>query len=328
MIAESPALVFLNGIGDHLINLPAIRAIADLFPGILQIICRTGAAGMFSDVRAGTIHEIHWGLDQRDQVLASDHVTNILTPCDLLVSLNPWHTEAVDRMLDRIKPAHSVGFFPAFATHVPLNFEKHSAELAYDIPRALGTSVSIRQFSEPPRLPEWATAAAAKLLELLPSNSRIIAIHPETLSEKMWNIDKFCSFVDNFLERNSDFFALIISLTDLSLDRGRHAGRVIPCHGISFFTSAALVASADIFVGVDSCMLHVADIFRVPGVGLFGPTNPAEFGFRLTTSRHVSGRGTMDGIDVSQVISAVDELQRDARVGTQEKPVRRLEASH
>lgn len=329
MNAKSPALVFLNGIGDHFINLPAIRATASLFPEKMRIICRSGAAEMFSDVPAGSIHEIRWGLDQRDQVLASDYVANILTPCDLLISLNPWHTDAVDRMLNRIKPANSVGFFPEFSTYVPLSFEKHSAELAYDIPRALGSLVPINQFSGPPKLPEWARTVAANLLASLPSHGHVVAIHPETLAEKMWCLDKFCAFIDAFLDRCPDFFAFVIGVSDLSLDRGRHATRVIPCSGLPFYASAALVASADLFVGVDSCMLHVADIFRVPSVGLFGPTNPAEFGFRLTkVHHHVFGKGTMDSIEVSQVLAGLENVQRVAPLGCPRRGIYFREASH
>jgi hypothetical protein len=330
MRAKRPALVFLNGIGDHFINLPAIRAAGNLFPGQMRIICRAGAAELFSDVSVSSVHEIHWGLDQRDQVLASDFVANILAPCDLLISLNPWHTEAVDRMLDRVRPVQSVGFFPKFSTYVPLNFEKHSAELAYDIPRALGSSVPIARLSGPPKFPEWAKTAAASLLSSLPPDSRVLALHPETLKEKMWCLDKFRAFIDAFLDLHPDFFMLVIGVTDLSLDRGKHAARVIPCQGLPFYTSATLVAGADLFVGVDSCMLHVADIFRVPSVGLFGPTNPAEFGFRLTKVHHqIFGKGTMDAIEVSWVIAAVENVQRAASLV---RPPRRhtfhLEACH
>lgn len=313
MNASDPALVFLNGIGDHFINLPAIRATAELFPGKLRVICRAGSAELFSDLPTDLIHEIHWGLDQRDQVLASDYVADLLNACDLLVSLNPWHTDAVDRMLDRIRPARSVGFFPAFTTHVPLNFDKHSAELAYDVPRALGSSVPITQHSGPPRLPAWAASAAAHLIEVLPPRSRILVIHPETLKEKMWCLSRFRLFIDAFLDTHPEYFVFTVGITDLKLDGGRHSERVVPCHGLPFFASAALVASADVFVGVDSCMLHVADLFRVPSVGLFGPTNPAEFGFRLTElHRYVTGNGDMDGIEAPEVISAVDSLERVA----------------
>jgi hypothetical protein len=54
-------------------------------------------------------------------------------------------------------------------------------------------------------------------------------------------------------------------------------------------------------------MLHAADLFRVPGIGLFGPSDPQEFGFRFTRGLHLRGRGTMERIAVSDVILAFDE---------------------
>ncbi|MBZ9850019.1 hypothetical protein LB565_18715 [Mesorhizobium sp. CA14] len=313
MRANRPSLVFLNGIGDHFINLPAIRAVANLFPRQLSIICRAGAAELFCNLPTRSVHEINWGLDQRDQVLASDYVVDLLTSCDLLISLNPWHTDAVDRMLARVNPPMSVGFFAAFSEHVQLDFEKHSAELAYDIPRALGSLDLIAQHSGPPALPNWAESAANNLFRSLPSGSRVLAIHPETLAEKMWCLDKLGVLIDAFFDCHPNYYAFVIGVSNLSLDRGRHAARVIPCNGLPFYASAALVANADLFLGVDSCMLHVADIFRVPSVGLFGPTNPFEFGFRLTEVHcHVTGDGTMSSIEVPQVLMAMECVERRA----------------
>ena len=315
MNAQRPALVFLNGIGDHFINLPAIRAAAALYPNRLRIICRAGARQLFSDLPVASVHELKWGLDQRDRVLESDEALGALERCDLLLSLNPWHTDSVDRMLQIIKPRHSVGFFSAFSTHVPLNFAKHSAELAFDISRSLGNSLPIEHFSAPPALPPNSNWAAEEIRKLLPKGSKILAVHPETLEEKMWKLDRFRSFLNQFLDRNREFFALVVGLNDLSLDEGRHKERIISCHGLPFFTSAALVASSDLFVGVNSCMLHVADIFRVPGVGLFGPTNPNEFGFRLTDLRHVwSDSGSTADIEAAEVAETVVELLRARKV--------------
>ncbi|WP_189636728.1 glycosyltransferase family 9 protein [Rhizobium phaseoli] len=214
-------------------------------------------------------------------------------------------------MLNQVDPAVSVGFFAAFSVHVELDFEKHSAELAYDIPRALGSLDPITHHSGPPALPDWATSIVSSLFMRLPPHVRILAIHPETLEEKMWDLDKFVRVIDEFLDHHSEFFAFVLGVSDLSLDRGRHAARVIPCNGLPFYASAALVAKSDLFLGVDSCMLHVADIFRVPSVGLFGPTNPSEFGFRLTNvHRHVVGNGAMNSIEMSDVLAALEYVER------------------
>jgi ADP-heptose:LPS heptosyltransferase len=68
-----------------------------------------------------------------------------------------------------------------------------------------------------------------------------------------------------------------------------------------------LVGTADLFVGIDSSMLHAADLARVPGVGLFGPTRAAEWGFRFAPHRHVD-RTTMADITVDAVLDALEEL--------------------
>jgi ADP-heptose:LPS heptosyltransferase len=68
-----------------------------------------------------------------------------------------------------------------------------------------------------------------------------------------------------------------------------------------------LVANADLFVGIDSSMLHAADLARVPGVGLFGPTRAATWGFRFGPHRHVD-RSTMADITVEEVLSAMEDL--------------------
>ena len=41
-------------------------------------------------------------------------------------------------------------------------------------------------------------------------------------------------------------------------------------------------------------------------VGLFGPTDPKEFGFRVGPHRHVYGHGAMTSISVADVVGAVE----------------------
>ena len=55
-------------------------------------------------------------------------------------------------------------------------------------------------------------------------------------------------------------------------------------------------------------MLHAADLFNVPGVGLFGPTSSAEFGFKFSRHHHVQADGTMDTIDPFNVLILLETL--------------------
>jgi hypothetical protein len=54
-------------------------------------------------------------------------------------------------------------------------------------------------------------------------------------------------------------------------------------------------------------MLHAADLARVPGVGLFGPTRSATWGFRFGPHRHLDERKMAD-ITVDEVLRALEDL--------------------
>jgi len=55
-------------------------------------------------------------------------------------------------------------------------------------------------------------------------------------------------------------------------------------------------------------MLHAADLLRIPGVGLFGPTAPWQYGFRFAPHRHIRrGRG-MNRISEAEVLRALESL--------------------
>jgi ADP-heptose:LPS heptosyltransferase len=83
---------------------------------------------------------------------------------------------------------------------------------------------------------------------------------------------------------------------------------VLSLPGLPLSYAMALVAASDLFLGVDSCMLHAADFHRVPGVGLFGPTSPRRWGFRFGPHRHVAVAGAIDQIGTAEVLAALESL--------------------
>jgi ADP-heptose:LPS heptosyltransferase len=122
----------------------------------------------------------------------------------------------------------------------------------------------------------------------------------------MWTGERWTSLLESFLNRHGLLVVVVVGY--------RHAGvaqasdRVLLAYGNSLDASMALVAAADMFIGVDSCMLHVADFFRVPGVGLFGPTRASEFGFFLAPSVHIQAQEKMDDIQVEDVLGPAERL--------------------
>jgi hypothetical protein len=321
--AQCPYVFFCNGIGDAVLNLPALRALSRLFSGRLGLITPVSFYRTFfhelqlRDVVLATF----WRLENR-RVFDADKVAGRIAGCDLFLSLVPWHSGAVDRLLEQVRPAESIGYFDCFDVHIPLDYDKHTSHLGFDLPRFLKPSLQFGDFLRPPELPADAVRRAKEILEFLPPRARVVCIHADTMPEKMWTWAKFSLVLKYVLEKDRNCWVCIVGAKSSIRDVSEQAARVIPCGGLSLATSCALVANADFFLGVDSCMLHVADFFGVPCVGLFGPTNPREFGCLIAPHRHVVGGDSLEDIDPEDVIEQIEQLCAEMQLW--KRPVNRV----
>ena len=342
--ADRPAVIYTSGgAGDHILALPALRALTNLFPEQLTLICVEGSERIFFtevDVRrilevetfrdGGRIvikalpnQNVTTGGDRVDNgnikfyrgpdwTFDADVVARRLGECDLLISLTPWHSPAADKLLEIISPPHSIGFAKTFQTAIKPDFTQHLADVFFAVPRSLDSSLIAEDFIGPPFLHIRHRERARQFRQVIPSEFRILIVHADTLPHKMWPADRFATILDNLLENHRCLVVLVVGSQNLQFDKGRHGERVIPCQPLDLATSLGLVAEADFFLGIDSCMLHCADIQMIPGVGLFGPTDPATFGFRFASHRHVYGQGTMNSISIEEVLDALEPLLSDA----------------
>jgi ADP-heptose:LPS heptosyltransferase len=185
----------------------------------------------------------------------------------------------------------------------------HSAELAFTAARALDPELRFEDFVMPPELPVPARRAAQAILDEIPSDRRILVVHADTKPDKSWRTERFITALDAFLEARPDFIALVVGRNALGLDRGEHGAAVVGCEGLPLATSLALAAEADLFFGVDSCVLHAADFCRIPSVGIFGPTDPHEFGCRVAPACHLGGASdSTDAVSVTDAVAALEAM--------------------
>jgi len=136
----------------------------------------------------------------------------------------------------------------------------------------------------------------------VPRGHRLLFVHPETRPDKVWPIEGYRNVLRAFLDTHRDITVIAASGWDFGLDR-------VVSLDLHYELALAVLARSDLFLGIDSCFLHAADMFRLPSVGLFGPTSPAHWGFRLTPAgRHVWGEGSMDRIrerDVEEALRSI-----------------------
>jgi hypothetical protein len=309
--AADPVVFFVNGYGDNYINLPAMRALCRLYAGRLTLVCKQGPhLFCFADleVKRRIALDAHYDKDgyKFDPAAAAVEIGR----CDLFLSLVPWYSPSLSELLGTWHGIPSVGFFETYTHGLPLDYNKPSADLAFDIVRALQPDYRLGDFVEPLRYPHERHAEVREILSVLEPGTRTLTVHIDTLEHKMWDESRWVEALDEFLDAHADFVALLVGRPQRRIDteKWRHADRVIPCYGLPLPSSCCLVAESDFFVGIDSCMLHVADMARVPGVGLFGQTNVKEFGFYIGPHIMIQASGSMERIGVRHVVKALNRL--------------------
>jgi len=315
-----PAVIFANAIGDHLLALPALRALTKIFPRRLSLICMPGfRRHFFTGLRLRSICEVKMRVRGRSRVFDSGRVAEKLGRCDLLLSLNPWRSPSVEKLVERLSPALSVGLTPEFHDVLPKDPRRHASEWAFSIPAHLDPSLRLADFAYPPSLPPGCLARVREFLEEKAPGKRILAVHNETKPEKVWPQHSLIQLVESFLAHHPEFVVFVLDPQKRCEVARPFRDRVIHSRGLPLPYAFAVLRESSLFLGVNSCMLHAADLYRIPGVGLFGPRNcrygPTRkrfehWGFRFSRHRHVWNPRGMEHIAVGTVLEALESLMK------------------
>jgi ADP-heptose:LPS heptosyltransferase len=266
-----------NGIGDHVMNLPALRLLAQYAPRPVCIVA--------GDVPAAFLYQEP---DVHSQILMHfspgryAHVFDPTSPrlshrFEYFVSLATWDAPAIHTLKERSGARSTLGLFSGFSV-------RSEADDAHDIHRLV---VLAMPFAPGARLEDstapcvFARDTQSLRATMVPRGRRLLVIHPDTRLEKMWLIERYDPLVRAFLDGAQHWHAAILNLPSARLPRAIQTRRLHSVTGATLAESMKLVPGADLFLGIDSRMLHVADLCRVPSVALFGATTARQFGFIL-----------------------------------------------
>lgn len=308
--ARRPLALFGNGLGDHLMTLPAVRALAAGFEGRLGLVCRPGAwRRFFADLPLRTVCQMPFCAGACSCFTAAQ---SLVPDRDLLVWLNPWR----GRVLDALVAAEgvTVGRFRRCTRFVETD-AAHAVDEAFAIARAVFPHLCLEDFAAPPYLAPAAVRAAQRVRAAVGVGRRLLAVHADpSTPDRRWPDGRLAECLAHFLKAHPEMWVLLVGGAAANRQPACDHERVVSLCGLSFATTMAVVAEADLFLGVDSCFLHAADLFRVPGVGLFGPTDPAEFGFRFTpVHAHLRAGTSMRSITTRRVVEALESVGQRSR---------------
>jgi ADP-heptose:LPS heptosyltransferase len=311
---QMPVVFAYNGgIGDRLCNLPALRALAYLFPEKLGLVCSKGDGDLYySDLNLREVYEIDMHMIETGWTFEAESLSRRIDRCDLLLCINPWHTQSVSELIKRFPEAASVGFFPEFYLAVQCDYEGHAMDMAFAVPAALNSTLKLANFSQPPAISIQAAMIAQEFRERYMGSHPMLFVHADTKPEKCWKPENFVRVLRDFLREFPEFKAVVVDGGENGIAHQLASDRVVrvdlPLDGCF-----AVLRACDLFLGIDSCLIHAADLFRVPGVGLFGPTTSRRWGYKFADHRHIQGQGRMDTISVADVSEALHSLARSVQ---------------
>jgi ADP-heptose:LPS heptosyltransferase len=317
-----PTVLLIGRLSDQIIALPALRGLAALFPEGIQLILGEGLFSCF--YRGLPVGEdclrAHWR-DRSESVIDVDRIRKRAAPCDLFLSLSTAASGSIADLAARLGAGRTIGLDGAFAEHVPHDESMHMFDVLFSIPQRLEPSLRIDAFLDRPRFSNAAEAAAAKIARTYISRGqKLLFVHPETRDHKRWPPERFSLVLRRFLELQPEYRAVISSVAPFPMDLGAAKTRAIHLD-LHLELAMALLGHADLFLGVDSCFLHAADMFRIPGVALFGPTDPANRGFRFSGPFADLRLGpSLDAIPAELVLSRLLELARNGAAEQPERP--------
>lgn len=304
---ETPVAFILEGIGDNILALPAIRALAVLARGRLHLICHRDAYELF-----------YRDLELRNlSLVETTDVSRFSTPefassigdgtaqCDVLFCFNRAYDAITRAILALVKPTVAIGFFPDYDICIPFSHEEHASDLAFRIAQTVDSRLCKHDFVWPIALPTAATEIAKELKSQLSPSFELVAAHFETALPKRWSEEAVSALVAGWLARHP-------RCVILDLRRGvspvyPEVSRWLSASGLPLPVALAVAGYADAFIGVDSCMMHMADFSGVPTLALFSTTTPEEFGPCFT---RISASCVSTGRTDNDVTSALDAMQR------------------
>ena len=322
--ARTPTIYFSTLIGDSVLTLPTLRALGEMFTAPLTLVCPRIAFDLCFREVSSRVVDITGSPPvgpsigpSSDRILDYEALAAEIGPVDLFINAVPWDvpSNAFARPLrQRLAPTTSIGFPTGDAYEVVIPRDvPHSADLTFKLARLFDPAARIETYAQPVPITPSVREDVRSMRAALPAGTKVLAVHADTSwMKKRWPVTRLVDLLDRFLSRHRDFVAWVVGMGHEELNVGRERDRVFPYLGVPLDLAMGMVADADLFVGVDSSMLHAADLARVPGVGLFGPTRSETWGFRFAAHRHVD-MGTMAEITVDGVLDALEDLVASGR---------------
>ncbi|MFP3833883.1 glycosyltransferase family 9 protein [Chryseobacterium sp. SIMBA_028] len=221
--------------------------------------------------------------------------------CDLFLYLNTWIYEndiqALLNQLPHLKK--SAGYYSCFTDQIAYSTRIHNFDLYFRMVHLFDKNLLIKDFSYPPLLDENYKRIAPQVRKNKMTGIKYLAVHFDSEPEKSLKSNIYKEFLEKILDTYANICLVPIGLDNIDLQE-KYQHRILSFgQPLPFLIATAYLETADFFIGVDSCFLHISDLYAIPSIGIFGPTSEVEFGFRFNKKHLHLRSATKDLKDIS-----------------------------
>lgn len=309
-------ILFHNGYGDYVMALPTLRALCALAPRPIALIVGDGPHLFLLDTLAVDLLIVVpfvYGWPRKN--FSSEPVFAEVRDCTFFISLCPYECDGQDKLLDYLPAQHQIGFGVRFPRSLDYAAPGHEIEILFQAARLIADdpTLTVAAFGAPIAFRSSTDVAAiiAQMHARLGPRSLALAVHLATRPDKLFPATRFDRVLEQCLYAEPTLVAFVIDAPRQAFPGAAQTGRCVFVNRATLERSMAVVASCDALIAVDSCMLHVGDLARLPGIGLFGPTNPARYGFFWTSTenaRHLRAEGAPSALPDGAIKTAAHQL--------------------
>ncbi len=322
--ARSCAVLCGAGLGDALMAVPLLRAIADSRPDLRIVAIVNGPAGSVIG-RCGVPVEVV-RFDRGGRRGGGKRFRRELRrkEIDIFLGALPSNTVTHSRVAFRsgarvvLKHAYDYGyrddrdFSFLYSRLLDLDRSRHRVEHNLDLVRSVGEDpagpVTMRFDPDPAAADHVDRWLAARGME----SGSIVAIHPGGgRSDKYWPAERFAAVAAGLADAGRS--VVVVGGPEeqgLGEEVCRRAARGSVVNAAGEFDldgTAALLRGATLLVSNDSGIMHLAVAVGTPTVALFGPTDPRHIGpWSNRSISLVAGAGGLDSLEVRAVREIVE----------------------
>jgi hypothetical protein len=315
---SNPFVFFDNAIGDSFVALPSLRALSELAGGRLSLITCGDRCGrinftIFRELALKNIYGVDVKETEGKNDIDPDELSFYLRDCDLFIYMNTWMpaAEKMERLFREFFPRPSIGFYKYMSVNIPYRKNMHTADLLFQFPRFFNSEMDISHFAYPPEIPAELSQLVYQFRKKFPIASRLLVIHADTKVNKTWPFENYPVLLDKMLETFPEIVVIFIGIKKPDVSACKYASRILRFEeALPFAMDWAFISMADIFLGVDSVFLHIADLYHVPSISLFGPSSALEWGVRFSELHRCveASSGNMEDITIDTVYDSFCDL--------------------